>query len=56
MPYLLLAIAVVCEVTTTSALKLYDGFTKLLPSLVVIAGYCVSFFTPAQVVKPMLLG
>lgn len=56
MAYLLLAIAIISEVTATSALRLCDGFTKPLPSLVVIAGYCISFFTLAQVVKLMPLG
>ncbi|MGE4481673.1 DMT family transporter [Acidocella sp.] len=54
--YLLLAIAIVSEVTATSALKLCDGFTRPLPSAVVILGYCISFFTLAQVVKLMPLG
>ncbi len=38
MAYLLLAIAIVSEVTATSALKLCEGFTRPLPSLVVIVG------------------
>ena len=51
MAYLLLAIAIISEVTATSALKACNGFTRLLPSLMVVAGYCVSFFTLSQVVK-----
>ncbi len=56
MAYLLLAIAIISEVTATSALKACNGFTRLLPSLMVVAGYCVSFFTLSQVVKLIPLG
>ena len=44
MPYLYLAIAIVAEVIATSFLKQSDGFSKLTPSLVTIAGYAVSFY------------
>ncbi|MDE2240031.1 MAG: multidrug efflux SMR transporter [Rhodospirillales bacterium] len=56
MAYLLLGIAIACEVMATSALKSCNGFTRLLPSLIVVAGYCLSFFTLAQVVKVVPLG
>lgn len=56
MAYLFLAIAIISEVTATSALRLCDGFTRLLPSLVVAVGYCVSFFMLSQVVKMLNLG
>ncbi len=56
MAYLLLAIAIISEVSATSALKLCEGFTRPLPSLVVVAGYCISFFSLSQVVKVMPLG
>ena len=39
MSYLYLFIAILGEVSATTALKECDGFTKLLPSAVVIAGY-----------------
>lgn len=41
--YLLLALAIVAEVVGTLALKLSDGFTKLIPSIVVVVGYLVAF-------------
>ena len=44
MNYVYLAIAIVAEVAGTSALKASDGFTKLYPSLVVIAGFGAAFF------------
>jgi len=36
--------AVVSEVTATTALKFSEGFTKLIPSLIVVAGYGLSFY------------
>lgn len=56
MVYLILALAIACEVTATSALKMCDGFTKPIPSLVVLVGYGVSFFALSQVVKTLPLG
>ena len=44
MNWLLLSIAIVAEVIATSALKAADGFTRLGPSLVVIAGYGIAFY------------
>jgi len=49
--YLLLAGAIVGEVTGTVALKFSDGFSKLGPSIVVVAGYGVAFLMLAQVLK-----
>ncbi len=37
--WLFLAIAIFGEVVATSALKSSHGFTKLVPSVVVVAGY-----------------
>lgn len=42
--YLALGIAVVAEVIATTALKASDSFTRLLPSLIVVAGYATAFF------------
>ena len=44
MPYLHLAIAIVAEVIATSFLKQAEGFTRLVPSLVTLAGYAVAFY------------
>lgn len=51
MVWILLAGAIACEVTATVALRLSDGFAKLLPSLVVVAGYITAFVLLAQVLK-----
>ncbi|WP_179775835.1 DMT family transporter [Amycolatopsis endophytica] len=49
--YLLLALAIAAEVTATVSMKLSEGFTKLWPSLVVVAGYLVAFAALASVLK-----
>lgn len=42
--FLALAISIIGEVFATSMLKMSDGFTILLPSIGVIAGYALSFY------------
>jgi small multidrug resistance pump len=42
-PWLFLAGAIITEVIATSALKLSDGFSKLVPSIVVVVGYLAAF-------------
>ncbi|MGO9571337.1 MAG: DMT family transporter [Desulfomonilaceae bacterium] len=56
MTYLYLAIAIVSEVIATSALKAAQGFTKPVPSLIVVAGYISAFYFLSVVVKGMHLG
>lgn len=36
--------AVLSEVTATTALKFSEGFTKLIPSVIVVLGYGLSFY------------
>ena len=43
MPWLLLAGAIITEVIATTALKLSDGFSRLVPSIVVAVGYLAAF-------------
>lgn len=50
-PYVLLAVAIAGEVTGTISLKLSEGFSKLVPSILVVAGYAVAFLMLAQVLK-----
>jgi small multidrug resistance pump len=38
-------------VTATLALKASDGFSKLVPSVVVVIGYVLAFFFLSQVLK-----
>lgn len=44
MKWLYLSLAIVSEVVGTSALKSSDGFTKLLPSILVVLAYGTSFY------------
>ena len=56
MGYLYLAIAIVAEVVATTALKASEGFTKLLPSIVVVVGYGAAFFFLSLVLKEIPVG
>jgi len=49
--YLSLAIAIVAEVIATTALKSSQGFTRLLPGLIVVVGYGVSFYCLALTLR-----
>jgi small multidrug resistance pump len=42
-PWLFLVGAILSEVVATLALKLSDGFSRLVPSIVVVIGYVVAF-------------
>ncbi|MGB3024517.1 MAG: SMR family transporter [Paradevosia shaoguanensis] len=54
--YLYLAVAIIAEVIATSALKASDGFTQLLPSVVVLIGYGVAFFFLSLTLRTMPVG
>jgi small multidrug resistance pump len=40
--------AVLCEVVATISLRLSEGFSRLLPSVVVVVGYGIAFFALSQ--------
>jgi small multidrug resistance pump len=44
MEWVILYVAVLFEVAATTALKASDGFTRLIPSLIVVVGYGVAFY------------
>jgi small multidrug resistance pump len=54
--YVYLIIAIVSEVIGTAALKASDGFTQLIPSLVVVAGYGLSFYSFSLVLRTVPMG
>jgi len=54
--YFYLAIAIVAEVIGTSALKATEGFTRLVPSAVVVVGYGVAFYFLALALKHIPVG
>jgi small multidrug resistance pump len=51
MTFLLLACAIVSEVSATVSLKLSEGFSKLVPSIVVVVGYVAAFFFLSEALK-----
>jgi len=56
MTYLYLFMAILAEVIATSALKSAEGFTKLVPSLVVVLGYGAAFYLLSLVLRHMTVG
>jgi multidrug transporter EmrE-like cation transporter len=52
----ILAIAIIAEVIATSALKVSEGFTRLIPSLVVLVGYSIAFYGLALTLKTIPVG
>ena len=56
MAYLYLSIAIIAEVAATSALKASEEFTRLIPSLIVVVGYGVSFYYMTLVLRSLPIG
>lgn len=54
--YLILSLAIIGEVIGTSAMKASEGFTRLGPSLLTIAGYAAAFLLLAQVLDRIPVG
>ena len=51
-----LAIAIVGEVIATSFLRASMGFTQLVPSVIVVVGYCVTFYFFSQALQTIPVG
>ncbi|BAC92265.1 glr4324 [Gloeobacter violaceus PCC 7421] len=54
-PLILLAVAIASEVIGSSALKLSEGFSRPLPSLLVVLGYGAAFYLLGLTLKAMPL-
>ncbi len=54
--WLVLSIAIVAEVIATLALKASDGFTRWLPSLIVVIGYAIAFYGMSISLKSIPVG
>jgi len=54
--WIYLGIAIVSEVIGTSALNASAGFSRLWPSLVVVAGYAVAFYCLSLALKSIPVG
>jgi len=53
---LILFFAVLSEVIATTSLKFSEGFTRLVPSIVVVVGYGLSFYLLSITLKVMPIG
>ena len=56
MHWIYLIIAILGEVIATSSLKASEGFTKVIPSTVVVIGYSVTFYFLSLALKYIPLG
>lgn len=54
--WLFLAIAIVSETIATSALKASDGFSRLWPSVAVVAGYGIAFYFLSLTLRTIPVG
>lgn len=52
----MLAAAIAAEVAGTTAMKYSEGFTRLWPSLITVAGYVLAFTLLAQTLKTLSVG
>jgi small multidrug resistance pump len=52
----LLFLAIVAEVVATSFLKASEGFSRLLPSVIVVIGYAAAFFFLSLTLKSLSVG
>ncbi|MEW9580632.1 multidrug efflux SMR transporter [Paraburkholderia sp. DGU8] len=55
-PFALLAIAIVAEVIATSAMRASDGFSRVLPSTIVVLGYGVAFYCLSLTLRSIPVG
>lgn len=56
MSWLFLALAIGAEVTATLSLKASEGFSKLGPSIVVVAGYLTAFILLGLTIRELPVG
>ncbi|THJ35668.1 Qac-pB8 family quaternary ammonium compound efflux SMR transporter [Lampropedia aestuarii] len=55
-PYVPLGIAIVCEVIATTALKSSEGFSRLVPTTIVVIGYAMAFYCLSLTLKSIPTG
>jgi multidrug transporter EmrE-like cation transporter len=54
--WITLSLAIAAEVVATSALKSSEGFTRLLPSVLVVVGYALAIYLLSLVLKSIPVG
>lgn len=52
----ILFLAILCEVIATTSLKFSEGFTKPVPSMIVVVGYGLSFYLLSISLKVFPIG
>jgi small multidrug resistance pump len=55
-PYLFLLIAIVSEVTASTALRATKSFTEFWPSVITVVGYAISFYALSVTLGSIKLG
>jgi small multidrug resistance pump len=53
---LLLTLAIAAEVAATVSLRYAEGFTRLLPSVIVVLGYGASFYLLSHILRELSVG
>lgn len=56
MQWIFLSFAIVAEVIATTALRATDGFTRVTPALIVVAGYATSFYFLSLTLRTIPMG
>ena len=54
--WILLGIAIISEIIGTTALKASNGFTRIVPSVLVVLGYGTAFYLMSQTLKSLEIG
>ncbi|TWR31417.1 multidrug efflux SMR transporter [Mucilaginibacter pallidiroseus] len=54
--YIFLFLAIACELTGTTFLKKSEGFTKLVPSIIVVVAMSCAFYFLSQAIKTIPVG
>jgi small multidrug resistance pump len=54
--YVMLGIAIACEVVATSSLKATEGFSRPLPTLLTLGGYAIAFWALSVAIRTIPVG
>lgn len=55
-PFVLLGLAIAAEIVATSALKASDGMTRIVPAILVVGGYAVTFYLLSLSLRTLPVG
>jgi len=54
--YVMLGIAIACEVVATSSLRATEGFSRPLPTLLTLGGYAIAFWALSVAIRTIPVG